>query len=51
MAMTLAAVGPVVLLTRMPWWTLLAMLLLLAAWMALTRIGQQSCHRIAAEKA
>jgi putative ABC transport system permease protein len=42
MVMALAVVGPVVLLTYMPWWALLAMLLLLAAWMALTRIGQQS---------
>jgi putative ABC transport system permease protein len=42
MVMALAVVGPVVLLTYLPWWALLAMLLLLAAWMALTRIGQQS---------
>jgi len=42
MVMALAVVGPVVLLTYMPWWALLATLLLLAAWMASTRIGQQS---------
>jgi len=42
MVMALAVVGPVLLLTYMPWWALLATLLLLAAWMASTRIGQQS---------
>jgi putative ABC transport system permease protein len=42
MVMALAVVGPLVLLTYLPWWALLAMLLLLAAWMALTRIGRQS---------
>lgn len=42
MVMALAVVGPVVLLTQLPWWTLLPILLLLAAWMALTRMGQQS---------
>jgi putative ABC transport system permease protein len=40
--MTLAVIVPVVLLTLMSAWVLVAMLLLLAAWMALTRVGQQS---------
>lgn len=40
--MTLAVVVPVVLLTYMPAWVLLAIVVLLAVWMALTRIGQQS---------
>lgn len=39
--MTLAIVVPVAVLSIMPGWLLLACLVLLAAWMALTRIGQQ----------
>ena len=42
MVMVPAVIGPVVLLTYMPWWALLAVLLLLSAWMASTRSGQQS---------
>jgi putative ABC transport system permease protein len=42
LGMALAVAVPVGLLTVLPWWLLLAVVLLLAAWMALTRIGQQS---------
>jgi putative ABC transport system permease protein len=41
-AMAVAVVLPVVLLTILPWGLLLALVVLLAAWMAFTRIGQQS---------
>ncbi len=41
-AMALAVVLPIVLLTLMPWWVLVAMVLALALWMTLTRVGQQS---------
>jgi putative ABC transport system permease protein len=41
-AMALAAIVPVLLLTLLPGSLLLAMVLLLAAWMAFTRVGQQS---------
>jgi putative ABC transport system permease protein len=42
LVMTLAVVIPVLLLTTLPWWLVLVALLLLAAWMAFTRTGQQS---------
>src|ERR1700738_2087206 len=41
-AMTLATIMPIALLFLMPGWLLLACLVLLAAWMALTRLGQQA---------
>lgn len=40
--MTLVAVAVSLLLALLPWWLLLALVLLLAAWLAFTRIGQQS---------
>jgi putative ABC transport system permease protein len=40
--MALAVCIPVVLLIALPWWLLLALLLVLAAWMSLTRLGQQT---------
>jgi putative ABC transport system permease protein len=40
--MIVAAVVPVLVLTQSPWWLILAILLLLVLWMALTRIGQQA---------
>ena len=40
--MTLAVVLPVALLTVVPWWALITMILVLGAWMAGTRAGQQS---------
>lgn len=41
--LTLLTVIPaVVVLTLAPWWALLAMVVLLAAWMTFTRVGQQS---------
>src|SRR5882757_3652687 len=40
--MTVAVVVPIVLLTASPWWVLLALLAVLAAWMAFTRVGRQS---------
>jgi putative ABC transport system permease protein len=40
--MAVAVVVPIVLLTASPWWLLLALLAVLAAWMAFTRIGRQS---------
>ena len=40
--MVVAVVVPVVVLTRSPWWLILAMLVLLVLWMALTRVGQQA---------
>jgi putative ABC transport system permease protein len=42
LAMTVAVLVPIVLLTALPWWLLLALVFLLAAWLALTRVGQQS---------
>jgi putative ABC transport system permease protein len=40
--MVVAVVVPVLVLTKSPWWLVLAMVLLLVLWMALTRIGQQA---------
>ncbi|MDB6044310.1 MAG: rane protein [Gammaproteobacteria bacterium] len=40
--MAVAVVVPIVLLTASPWWLLLALVGVLAAWMAFTRIGRQS---------
>jgi putative ABC transport system permease protein len=40
--MAVAVMVSVALLTALPWWLLLALVLLLAAWMACTRIGRQS---------
>ncbi len=40
--MVVAVVVPVWVLTRAPWWVVLAILVLLVLWMALTRIGQQA---------
>jgi putative ABC transport system permease protein len=40
--MALAVIVPVALLTVLPWWALVAMILLLVAWMVSTRAGQQS---------
>ena len=40
--MVVAVVVPVWVLTRAPWWIVLAILVLLVLWMALTRIGQQA---------
>jgi putative ABC transport system permease protein len=42
LVMAVAVIIPVALLIRLPWWVLLLGLVLLAAWMAFTRIGQQS---------
>ena len=42
LAMMVAIVVPVTLLTESPWWLVLAFVLLLALWMAFTRTGQQS---------
>jgi len=42
LAMMVAVVVPVILLTESPWWVVLAFVLLLALWMAFTRTGQQS---------
>jgi putative ABC transport system permease protein len=42
LVMLVAVVVPVLVLTRAPWWVVLAILVLLALWMALTRIGQQA---------
>jgi putative ABC transport system permease protein len=42
-AMLVVVAGlPVLLLTIVPWWLLLALVALLAAWLSFTRIGQQS---------
>ncbi len=38
LVMLVAVVVPVLVLTRAPWWVVLAILVLLALWMALTRI-------------
>src|ERR1700678_3516634 len=40
--MVVAVVVPVLVLTRSPWWVVLAVLVLLVLWMALTRMGQQA---------
>jgi putative ABC transport system permease protein len=40
--MIVAAVVPVLVLTQSPWWLVLALVLLSALWMALTRVGQQA---------
>jgi putative ABC transport system permease protein len=40
--MIAAVVVPVLILTKSPWWLILAMLVLLVLWMALTRVGQQA---------
>ena len=40
--MALAVAIPVSLLVRLPWWVLLIGVVILATWMALTRLGQQS---------
>jgi len=40
--MAVAVVVPVLVLTQSPWWVVLALLLLLALWMAFTRVGQQA---------
>jgi putative ABC transport system permease protein len=40
--MIVAAAVPVWVLTVSPWWLILAMVLLLVLWMALTRVGQQA---------
>src|SRR5580693_1316924 len=42
LTMIVAVVVPVWVLTQSPWWLILAMLVLLALWMALTRVGQQA---------
>ena len=42
LVMTLAVIASVGLLTVLPWWMLVIGVVALAAWMALTRIGQQS---------
>jgi putative ABC transport system permease protein len=42
LAMAAAVVVPIVLLTKAPWWLVLVVAALLAAWMAFTRVGQQS---------
>jgi putative ABC transport system permease protein len=42
LTMVVAVVVPVLVLTRSPWWLVLAMVLLLVLWMALTRVGQQA---------
>ncbi len=42
LVMIVAVVIPVMLLTTLPWWLVLVALVLLAAWMAFTRTGQQS---------
>jgi putative ABC transport system permease protein len=42
LAMMVALVVPVTLLTESPWWLVLAFVLLLALWMAFTRTGQQA---------
>jgi putative ABC transport system permease protein len=36
------ALGVVIVLVSLPWWLLLAAVMLLAAWLSLTRLGQQS---------
>jgi putative ABC transport system permease protein len=40
--MLVAVFVPVLVLTESPWWLILAMLVLLVLWMALTRVGQQA---------
>src|SRR6201996_3503540 len=42
LTMIVAVVVPVWVLTQSPWWLILAMIVLLVAWMSLTRVGQQS---------
>lgn len=42
LAMVAAVFVPVILLTTLPWWLILAAVLLLALWMGSTRTGQQS---------
>jgi putative ABC transport system permease protein len=42
LAMMVAVVVPVILLTESPWWLVLAFVLLLVLWMAFTRAGQQA---------
>jgi putative ABC transport system permease protein len=42
LTMIAAVVVPVLVLTKSPWWLILAMLVLLVLWMALTRVGQQA---------
>lgn len=42
LAMMVAVVLPVILLTASPWWVVLAFALLLVLWMTFTRIGQQA---------
>jgi putative ABC transport system permease protein len=41
-ALAVAVIVPIVLLGALPWWLLLVLMLLLAAWMAFTRTGRQS---------
>jgi putative ABC transport system permease protein len=42
LAMMVAVVVPVILLTMSPWWVVLAFAVLLASWMTFTRTGQQA---------
>jgi putative ABC transport system permease protein len=42
LTMLVAVVVPVWVLTKSPWWLVLAMVLLVVLWMALTRVGQQA---------
>jgi putative ABC transport system permease protein len=41
-ALAVAVIVPILLLTALPWWLLLALIGALAAWMAVTRTGRQS---------